>query len=111
MKFLRVTLGRPAMHRMCFLCYRRLMRSRENTRISLSLLLILFISSANFVEAQQPTKIPQIGYLNTNLSPANIRRSMSEPFRQGLRELGYIEGQNFLLQQRIGSEQNLYDLA
>src|SRR6266550_7205307 len=45
--------------------------------------------------AQQPTKIPRIGYLGgASLSaiPARI-----EAFRQGLRELGYVEGKNIVI--------------
>jgi len=47
------------------------------------------------VEAQQPTKIPRIGYLGGN-SP-NTR---SESFRQRLRELGYVEGKNIVIEWR-----------
>ena len=49
-------------------------------------------------EAQQPTKIPRIGFLT--------RRSLSaisariEAFRQGLRELGYVEGKNIVIEWR-----------
>ena len=46
-------------------------------------------------QAQQPGKIPTIGYLgNTARSP------YSEAFRQGLRDLGYIEGQNIAIEYR-----------
>src|SRR6185503_18271277 len=51
-------------------------------------------------EAQQPTKIPRIGYLSANslsTSPARIKA-----FRQGLRELGYVEGKNFVIEWRFG---------
>ena len=44
-------------------------------------------------EAQQPAKMPRIGYLGFGLStPENA--AVYEPFRQGLRDLGYVEGQN-----------------
>src|ERR1044071_368972 len=47
-------------------------------------------------EAQQPVKIPKIGILRTGSPPdANI-----EGFRQGLRDFGYIEGQNIILEYR-----------
>ena len=49
--------------------------------------------------AQQPTKIPRIGFLAaTSLStnPARI-----EAFRQGLRELGYVEGKNIVIEWRF----------
>jgi len=42
-------------------------------------------------EAQQPTKIPRIGYLSGASTPARI-----EAFRKGLRELGYVEGKEYL---------------
>jgi putative tryptophan/tyrosine transport system substrate-binding protein len=48
------------------------------------------------VEARQPTKIPRIGSLvagNPSLASARI-----EAFRQGLRDLGYIEGQNLIIE-------------
>src|SRR5437773_4152812 len=49
-------------------------------------------------EAQQPTKIPRIGYLAAiSLSTLAAR---TEAFRQGLRELGYVEGKNIVIEQR-----------
>jgi len=51
-------------------------------------------------EAQQPKKIPRIGYLSA-LDPAS-ESTRSEPFRQALRELGYIEGQNIAIEYRYG---------
>jgi putative ABC transport system substrate-binding protein len=49
-------------------------------------------------EAQQPTKIPRIGYLATaSLSAISAR---IEAFRQGLRELGYVEGKNIVIEWR-----------
>src|SRR5438034_1071549 len=49
-------------------------------------------------EAQQPTKIPRIGYLAAiSLSTLAAR---TEPFRQGLRELGYVEGKNIVIEWR-----------
>jgi len=49
-------------------------------------------------EAQQPTKNPRIGYLSgSSPSTSPARR---EAFRQGLRELGYVEGKNIVIEQR-----------
>src|SRR5215831_18851015 len=48
--------------------------------------------------AQQPGKIPRIGYLV--ISPLSGSASRSEAFRQGLRELGYIEGKNIVIEWR-----------
>ena len=47
-------------------------------------------------EAQQPTKVPRIGYLTGTSLSANAARI--EAFRQGLRELGYVEGKNIVIE-------------
>src|SRR5678815_4843555 len=46
------------------------------------------------VEAQQPKNMPFIGFLGANPSGSTDR---AEAFRQGLRELGYIEGKNIMI--------------
>jgi putative ABC transport system substrate-binding protein len=50
------------------------------------------------VEAQQPKKVPRIGYLAAISLSALAART--EAFRQGLRELGYIEGKNIVIEWR-----------
>ena len=47
------------------------------------------------VDAQQPKEIPRSGYLAAVSAAADAPRL--EAFRQGLRGLGYIEGQNISL--------------
>jgi putative ABC transport system substrate-binding protein len=49
-------------------------------------------------EAQQPAKVYRIGYLSTGLSTSN---PFVEEFREGLRELGWIEGQNIIIDYRF----------
>src|ERR1044071_518081 len=49
--------------------------------------------------AQQPTKIPRIGYLGVN--SLNVNPDRREAFRQGLRELGYVEGKNIVIEWRF----------
>ena len=53
----------------------------------------------------QPTakKIPRIGYLGTNIGPASL--PPIEAFREALRQLGYIEGQNIVVEYRWASGQ------
>ncbi len=50
-------------------------------------------------EAQAPTKVYRIGFLS-GPSPADLARQL-EAFRQGLRELGYVEGQTIAIEQRF----------
>jgi ABC-type uncharacterized transport system substrate-binding protein len=62
------------------------------------------------VRAQQAGKIPRIGYLSPG--PAKLSR-LDHSFRQGLRELGYVEGKNILIEYRFadGKFKRLPDLA
>jgi putative ABC transport system substrate-binding protein len=54
-------------------------------------------------QAQQPARIPRIGYLAGFGNPNNPGPQV-EAFRQGLRELGYIEGKNLLVEYRYVEE-------
>ena len=49
-------------------------------------------------EAQQANKIPRIGFLGN--STATLEANLVGPFRYGLRDLGYVEGQNILIEYR-----------
>ncbi|MGH7795117.1 MAG: hypothetical protein ACREQ2_09490 [Candidatus Binatia bacterium] len=48
------------------------------------------------VEAQQPKKMPRIGFLALPAATSPLE----EAFLQGLRDLGYIEGQNIIIDYR-----------
>jgi len=63
------------------------------------------------VVAQQPQRIPRVGYL-FSFTPAEGRH-LWEACRRGLRELGYVEGQNILLEPRWadGRHERLPELA
>jgi putative tryptophan/tyrosine transport system substrate-binding protein len=50
-------------------------------------------------EAQVPAKVPRIGFLSIG-SPTDLARQL-EAFRQGLRELGYVEGQTIAIEYRL----------
>src|SRR5262245_19826640 len=72
---------------------------------------VTFLALSFPVEAQQPAKVPRIGYLGgTSPSAASAR---TEAFRQGLRDLGYIEGKNIVIEYRYaeGKLDRLADLA
>jgi len=67
-------------------------------------LIIAFLGGVAIAEAQQPTKVPRIGFLVAN-SPS-VYTARIEAFRQGLRELGYVEGKNIIIESR-SAEGNL----
>ena len=58
----------------------------------------LILATIHLAEAQQQTKVPRIGFLST-VSPSTISDRI-EAFRQGLRELGYVEGKNIVIEWR-----------
>ncbi len=61
-------------------------------------LLVLLLGWAGMVEAQQPKKVQRVGYLGgPSLSSMSAR---TQAFRQGLRELGYVEGKNIAMEYR-----------
>ena len=60
----------------------------------------LLLAFGTCAEAQQVTKIARIGMLPAG-SPSSMA-TLVEAFRQGLRELGYVEGKNILLEYRYG---------
>jgi putative ABC transport system substrate-binding protein len=65
------------------------------------LVAVVLLALGVIAEAQQPTKIPRIGWLG-NLRFSEIPNRV-EAFRQGLRELGYVEGKNIVIEWREGN--------
>ena len=58
----------------------------------------MLLTVGAMAEAQQPTKIPLIGSLSgSSPSTSPARR---EAFRQGLGDLGYVEGKNIVIERR-----------
>jgi ABC-type uncharacterized transport system substrate-binding protein len=62
------------------------------------LVVVVLLAVAVIAEAQQPKKVSRIGYLGAASPSANSERI--EAFRQGLRELGYVEGKNIVIEWR-----------
>ena len=85
-------------------------RNEESCGASI-LVAVILLAVAVMAEAQQPTKVPRIGYLS-NLDPAR-ESTRSEAVRLALRGLGYIEGQNIATEYRYteGKQDRLAELA
>ena len=66
--------------------------------IARSAICVLLVALASLAYAQQAKKVPRVGYLAAVSPSADAPRL--ESFRQGLRELGYVEGQNIIVEYR-----------
>ena len=75
--------------------------------LGLSVIAFVLVVAVAVVDAQQPKKIYRIGYLSST-EPAR-ESTRSEAIRLALRELGYVEGKNIVIEQRY-AEGNLYRL-
>ena len=51
------------------------------------------------VDAQQPVKVPRVAFLTTTMPGSS---PTTDGFQQGLRDLGYVEGQNIVIEWRWG---------
>src|SRR4029434_10736647 len=74
------------------------------------LLTTVLLTTVSLAEAQQPKRIPQIGYLS--YGSVEIEKSWLAVLQQGLRELGYLEGKNIVIEQRhaAGRSEKLTEL-
>src|SRR5882724_2906105 len=81
------------------------------TKTMIVLFITLGLASVHLAEAQQPKKVFRIGFLGAS-SPSTIPARI-EAFRQGLRELGYVEGKNIVIEYRYaeGKLDRLSELA
>ena len=82
-----------------------------NRRTAIRRLAALFLTTASLAQAQQPARIPRIGILIP--TSASVLSARVEAFRQRLRELGYVEGKNIVIEYRYaeGKLERLPDLA
>jgi ABC-type uncharacterized transport system substrate-binding protein len=76
--------------------------NKRVTRIALCTMLLALSFPA---QAQQAKKVFRVGILENVASPR------TEAFRQGLRDLGYVEGENLAIESRFGTDERLPDLA
>ena len=71
-----------------------------NARYSLLLSAFLVLFTAHVVDAQQPARIPTLGYLSQYSGPAGPKHPVLQAFLRGLTELGYVEGKNIAIEYR-----------
>jgi putative tryptophan/tyrosine transport system substrate-binding protein len=71
--------------------------SGVSKRIVFFVLVVIFLMH-NVVVQAQPAKLARMGYLGNDQSPASMPREKA--FLQGLRDHGWIEGQNILIERR-----------
>jgi putative ABC transport system substrate-binding protein len=76
----------------------------QHSVLGLALCAMLF-ALCRSAEAQQPKKVFRVGILE------NVSSPRTEAFRQGLRDLGYVEGQNLAIESRFGTDERLPKLA
>jgi putative ABC transport system substrate-binding protein len=83
--------------------------------IIVTLTLAIFSASCTS-DSQPPVKVPRIGWLSSGIPPSEAERERAlglSSFLQGLRELGYVEGQNIVVEERYaeGQLERLPELA
>src|SRR5262249_27140223 len=78
------------------------MRAMKKAAAPSILVAIVLLALGVIAEAQQPTKVPRIGFLRSLPLSANPYRI--DAFRQGLRDLGYVEGKNIVIEWRSAEE-------
>jgi len=79
------------------------------------LAVLIVVALCALAEAQQAKKVPRIGFLSTGSSTdiQSLYSARYDAFRQGLRDLGYVEGKNIIVEYRLaeGKIERLPDLA
>jgi putative ABC transport system substrate-binding protein len=71
-----------------------------NNRLVIRLLATVVLATVSLAQGQQPTKrIPRVGFLSLNT--ASVQKDRVEAFREALRKLGYVEGQNIIIDYRF----------
>jgi putative ABC transport system substrate-binding protein len=74
--------------------------TKRVSRIFIHVWLLTVVFQSAGLEAQQSVKMPKIGFLNALAPTTNPARI--EAFRQGLRDAGYVEGKNIVIEYRYG---------
>ena len=77
-----------------------------NAKYSLLLSAFLVFFTLDVVDAQQPAKIPTLGYLSQYSGATGPKSPNLEAFLRGLTELGYVEGKNIAIEYRYTEGKN-----
>jgi hypothetical protein len=87
-------------------------RIQNRKWVGIFAIILTFVFGGVEARAQQPVKIPRIGYLNTG-PRTTFEKARTEAFQQGLRELGYVEEKNIVIEWRYadGKADRLRELA
>ena len=70
-------------------------------QVTFFLMIVLAVVTPLVAEAQTPTKVARIGWMSRGNPTA--RDQVMDAFRQGMRELGYVEGQTFVMEPRYAA--------
>jgi ABC-type uncharacterized transport system substrate-binding protein len=72
--------------------------------LSIFIFVTVILASVLFAHAQQPTKIPRIGFLDNSTAAGSA--GLLEVFWQAMRKLGWIEGKNISIEYRFAEQKN-----
>jgi putative ABC transport system substrate-binding protein len=75
-----------------------------NNKITLWLLAAFLLATVSLAEAQQPTKVFRIGFLDNSTAAGSA--VLVEAFRQEMSKLGWIEGKNIAIEYRFAEQEN-----
>src|SRR5215831_3746934 len=75
------------------------METNMKGKVTVLILYAMLLALCLPAEAQQAAKVPRIGYVSATGDPSNPGPNV-EGFRQGLRDFGYVEGKNILVEYR-----------
>lgn len=73
---------------------------QQSQRLAAIPCIVITLLIATFAHAQQPGKVPRIGYLTAGDPGSNTLQLKA--LRQGLNELGYVEGETIVIEVRYG---------
>jgi putative ABC transport system substrate-binding protein len=77
-----------------------------NTKIAVLVFVFLVFLTVHVTDAQQPGKVPRIGYLSQWSGPAGPPSVQIRAFLEGLKELGYVDGKNIVIEYRYTEGKN-----